>query len=67
MKLAKLAKKIRSARKDMELMQWQVSEKIDVSRSSYVNLELGRGHIKFDKMVHLAKILKINPVELFDA
>lgn len=54
-----IAKKIRRARQELGLSQKSVAQTIGICRHSYIDLEKGRVFPKYDRMVELAKILKL--------
>lgn len=61
---AALGKKIREQRQLSGLTQAELAARIDVSRSSLTNMELGRQRLLIDQLYKMAEVLNTSPKDL---
>ena len=59
-----LGKKIREKRQSSGLTQAELAARIEVSRSSLTNMELGRQRLLIDQLYKMADVLNTNPQDL---
>ena len=61
-----LADSVKMTRNDLGLTQSQVAERIDSDQRTVLNIENGRGNPKFDTLVPLFRVLKIDSRSVFN-
>jgi transcriptional regulator with XRE-family HTH domain len=58
--MAEIGKRIRDLRKEKNLTQQELSEKLNVSRSAVANWEGGRNYPDLDSIISLSDLLDIS-------
>jgi transcriptional regulator with XRE-family HTH domain len=61
---SQFGKNVRSCRGDLNLTQEELSARLNLSRSSIANIELGRQKILLHQLFDLAKALEVDPLDL---
>ena len=62
----KIGREIRSVREAKGYSQEYVAEMLDMSQSSYANMESGKSTLSVDRLIRVCKILHINIHSLLD-
>ena len=63
---AKFGKKLKKLRKERDITQEELADKIDLTIESISNIERGIFGPKFDNLEKIAKVLKVEVKELFE-
>jgi len=63
---AKFGKKLKQLRKERDITQEELADKIDLTIESISNIERGIFGPKFDNLEKIAKVLKVEVKELFE-
>ena len=61
-----LGQNIRQKRKEMDMTQWQLADKIGVSESQISNIEVGKRSTSPEKLAKIADALHCNVADLYD-
>ena len=61
---AALGKRIRDKRQSVGLTQAQLADRIEISRTSLTNMELGRQRLLIDQLYKMADVLNMKPQDL---